>query len=76
MLGNAITEELHRVMAEDAKSRPQGPREVITLVKVLEKNKGYLLRVHSTGKEISRKLSDIYWLQTTLMTEFPYYYVA
>ena len=45
-------------------------------MKVLEKNKGLLLRVHSTHAEITRKLSDIYWLQSAMCVEFPFYYVS
>lgn len=55
---------------------PQTERDTISVIKVLDKNRGYLLRVHSTGKEITRKLSDIYWLQATLLSEFPFYYVG
>ena len=72
---------MHRALADtddkkpDAEPKPQTPKDTITVMKVLDKGRGFQLKVHSTGKEIVRKLNDIYWLQTTLMTEFPFYYV-
>lgn len=81
---STIQDALHKALAENEdQSGEKGPktreftqRDTITVVKTLDKNKGLLLRVHSTGAEITRKLSDIYWLQAALMTEFPFYYVA
>lgn len=80
---STIQDVLHKVLAESENTDPlpelkpqiSTQRDTITVMKVLDKNRGFMLKIHSTGKEITRKLSDIYWLQTTLMTEFPFYYV-
>lgn len=81
MQSSYIQDALQKALAtnEDPKPseepKPQTPRDTITVMKVLDKNKGLQLKVHSTGKVIVRKLSDIYWLQINLQTEFPFYYV-
>ena len=51
-------------------------KDLIVVHKVLPKNKGYVLKVYPSEKELTRKLVDIYWLQNSLMVEFPYYYVS
>lgn len=50
-------------------------REAVLVHQVLPKNKGFVLKIYPTGKEITRKMNDMIWLQNSLMIEFPYYYV-
>ncbi len=35
----------------------------------------YVLNVMPVNREITRSLSDLYWLRSNLSIEFPYYYV-
>lgn len=50
-------------------------RHAILVHKVLPKNKGYVLKVVPGNKEIVRQLKHVYWLQNSLIMEFPFYYV-
>lgn len=59
---------MHSIKKEEA-------RDAILVQKVLPKNKGYVLKLIPSNKEIVRQLKHIYWLQGNLMLEFPFYYV-
>ena len=50
-------------------------RNAIIVHQVLKKNKGFVLKVYPDGREITRKMNDLIWLQNSLMLEFPFYYV-
>ena len=51
-------------------------KTIISVHKVLSKGKEFVLKIYPSEKEITRKLNDIYWLQNSLMVEFPFYYVC
>ena len=65
----------NEIKPEVSSKKKAVPKDSITLVKALPKDKGYVLKINPAGFEITRKLKDIYWLHTQLMVEFPYYYV-
>lgn len=51
-------------------------RGAVLVHKVLPKNKGFVLKIYPEGKEVTRKMNDLVWLQNSLSLEFPYYYVS
>ena len=84
MHNSEIQEALHKAMNEKTEKTEKNEiqqkqkivnKDSITLIKTLPKDKGYVLKLNPSGAAITRKLKDIYWLQTQLMVEFPYYYV-
>lgn len=50
-------------------------RNAVIVHQVLKKNKGFVLKIYPDGREITRKMNDLIWLQNSLMIEFPFYYV-
>ena len=76
-LHKALQEKSEQSPAQLAKARNTiTERTAIIVQKVLPKNKGYILKLLPSGKEITRTLKHIYWLQANLALEFPFYYVA
>lgn len=74
-------EALHKALDDESqnkllKSGSTPDKTVISVHKVLAKGKGFVLKIYPSQKEITRKLIDIYWLQNSLMIEFPFYYVG
>lgn len=58
-------------------TKPNTPlKDSIIVIKVLPKNKGFVLKIHPSNVEITRQLKDIYWLQNQMSFEFPFYYVG
>lgn len=75
--GSKIEDTMDQLREElEKKNEKIVKREIILLKKDPKKSNKYIFKLMPESRQFSRKITDLNWLRSNLMAEFPFYYVS